>query len=105
LYLSWNRFGMSGADWLARAPFLPQLKNLDLRSCSIGPEGLLAFSERNAFGSLRTLDLGDNELDGESVGMLAESSSLQQLSVLSLQDNGNAWDALPFLPQARFAGS
>ncbi|MEZ4227385.1 MAG: hypothetical protein R3B13_40985, partial [Polyangiaceae bacterium] len=78
-------FGDAGFEALAESENLSQLRVLRLQDCDLRKSGLEAWAARPA-SSLAELDLTANdELDGEAVVQLCESSNAEHLRSLSLE--------------------
>jgi uncharacterized protein (TIGR02996 family) len=105
LKLGFNEIGPDGARWLTTARFLPQLQKLGLPGARIGLQGLLELLARDAFEQLRTLDLSQNDLDGEAVLELAKCPSLRFLEHLDLDDNPQSSGGLPAVGESAFAAT
>jgi hypothetical protein len=78
-----GELGLQGAEALARAQHLGQLKSLNLAGAKIGAEGMRALAKATHLDSLEALYLGGNELGDEGAQALAEGhfSSLRYLQL------------------------
>lgn len=88
------RFDTPGAEAIANATHLTNLRVLDLCGCQIGDEGLEALANAPHLGGLHSLRLGvdhddsDNALSARGVAALTRSPYLRHLTQLSLNCNG-----------------
>ena len=78
---------LAGARALARAPFLGSLRRLNVNHNSFGPEGLYALLDKSP-PQLHTLLAVNNDLGDEGVSHLAESPASDTLVEVDLAHNG-----------------
>jgi uncharacterized protein (TIGR02996 family) len=92
-----NAVGNAGIDALSKSPFLRELRDLRLRSNSIGAAGARAIGASRTFANLETLWLDRNDLF-EGVGLLAQGATLTSLRSLRLSNTQGG----PFLRREFF---
>ena len=105
LNLSHAKFRTEGGLWLAKASWLPQIKELNLASCQLGTYAFRKLVQRDCFDLLRSFNLNDNRLDANSLQELAQCRSLHHVEELDLSANPQLTDGLPLLAEAAFAST
>jgi uncharacterized protein (TIGR02996 family) len=90
----------SGARGLAKAPFLGGLRRLNVDQNTFGPEGLHALLQKKP-QQLHTLEMINNDLGDEGVSHLAESPASTTLLKVNLSQNGLGDHAAEALARSR----
>jgi Ran GTPase-activating protein (RanGAP) involved in mRNA processing and transport len=79
---------------LARVPYAPALRSLQLGYNSIGPKGVAALASWPALARVWHLDLHDNLIGDDGLITLAESPNLGRLLELDLEQD--CWNSRAF---------
>jgi uncharacterized protein (TIGR02996 family) len=87
LDLSNNALSNSGAQALAAGRW-PNLRNLNLSRCQIGPDGIEALANSPTLAALTSLNLGYNTVGSSGALALANSPYLTNLINLGVRDTG-----------------
>jgi uncharacterized protein (TIGR02996 family) len=80
--------GPKGVAELAAAPFLGQLRELDLTNCRLGAEGVQALMSAPGFRCPDHLELASNALGGAGLRALLKAPGLERVIVLELESTG-----------------
>lgn len=94
-----QRIGDDGAEVLAGAASLANLKNLEIGQNELGLRGLTAILASPYLGGVEELDLSDNRPGGAWIVALA-SAGPRRLRRLTIQDNDLDWRAAVLLADA-----
>jgi uncharacterized protein (TIGR02996 family) len=97
--------GPKGVAELAAAPFLGQLRELDLSNCHIGPEGVEPLVSSPNFRCPNQLELDSNAISGAGLRALLKAPGLERVIVLRLESTRlNADDIAELAACPRLAG-